>query len=408
MLPSHGPFRYFWGYVVLAVLLRHSRSLAATGLPARTVWAGSAAWLAGVWWSFESAVFVSAIWLPAYALLVWQAAVSLHPGWERLRARLAWGMGRLLLPVLLLAGTAGLLTAYYFVRLGHGPDWAGIFEYPLSFQAGFGTITPDSHGPVWVLFLVFCVLAAVVVRLANRGGASPALVLGLGALAAFWATSSYFMLRGHANNATNHLPAVCAAVGVALFLLTRNREGRAKALLIRAGLVPVLTVVITAGFGNPAVMESYAETLRAGPPKRVAQLFPPVDASLASLLDSAPVRRGDPVAAVLSETDFQLQNLLPALGRKHGRPSVVGGMRPAWLPTSPLVLIAPLPRERTRTYLARFRARDRRSGWLVRPNQAPDPSFEWFYEELKATHTPGRVLQNDQWQLIWYERRATN
>src|SRR5262249_61197726 len=67
--PSNGPLRVIWCLLLLAIL----RGIAARQrLHQRAGWlgaCGSVVWLIGGFWSFESAIYCSAVWLPAYAML---------------------------------------------------------------------------------------------------------------------------------------------------------------------------------------------------------------------------------------------------------------------------------------------------------------------------------------------------
>jgi hypothetical protein len=77
-----------------------------------------------------------------------------------------------------------------------------------------------------------------------------------------------------------------------------------------------------------------------------------------------------------------------------------------WLPTMPFVLFDPLPTARKQVYMERFSARRRLSGWLIQnKKEAPYTSSTWFYDQIMKTHTPTKMFENNDWQVIWFESR---
>ncbi|MEJ7640345.1 MAG: hypothetical protein WKF75_20855 [Singulisphaera sp.] len=81
--PGRGRYRFIWCYALLAILVWEYRSHPRGGKHRRPLVLGSAAWLLGSLWSCESATYCTAIWLPAYAAMLWR-----RPG---LRSEGRWG-----------------------------------------------------------------------------------------------------------------------------------------------------------------------------------------------------------------------------------------------------------------------------------------------------------------------------
>ena len=155
LLPSTGPFRFAWCYVLLLILFWHYKANSPTNRP---LWLGTIAWLAGTLWSFESALYCAGIWLPAYCYIILERTIL--PGWrnhtETVQAKAAlW----LLLPSGVLIVAIGAIIVFYRLQLGHLPDWFMFVEYSLAFRDGFGALPIDPAGGVWILVLVFLLLS---------------------------------------------------------------------------------------------------------------------------------------------------------------------------------------------------------------------------------------------------------
>src|SRR5262249_36292573 len=83
--PAAGPFRFFWCFALLMVLVWQYRRPAS--MPSACLVIGCLVWLLGTLWSAESAVYSAVIWLPAYVLLVWCGASKRYPGRDDRRKR---------------------------------------------------------------------------------------------------------------------------------------------------------------------------------------------------------------------------------------------------------------------------------------------------------------------------------
>jgi len=126
--------------------------------------------------------------------------------------------------------------------------------------------------------------------------------------------------------------------------------------------------------------------------------------SLQELLNSAGVKADDPIvySAVRVKAIEPLADglshdhgvLLPAWPINNGQ-QLMSTYR-AWLPTTPFVLFASLSEERRQTYMSRFTARTRLSGWLIQNRkEASYTSSVWFHDQIARTHTPTKVFENN-------------
>jgi hypothetical protein len=370
--PSGGPFRFIWWLALMTVLrIAAARSRAGRSLAAPLI-AGNVAWLAGCLWSFESAVYCSATWLPAYALLVLGTA-------RRWSGR---AIGVLAMPAVLATGAALVLLVSYRTRLGHGPDWISFGEHATAFAAGVGAVPVDPAGPVWVLLLVLVVVSgALLTALEHRG--LPDLAPLLGAWAGLWAIGSYFVGRSVALSVTNLAVVLCTAVAVALQARTAS--------WVTTLSTPLLVAVCALGLGNGRWSRADMWRIAGQYAWSIDERRPLLDPADVALL--ARTRPEDPVVFC--------QGTLPD--------RVPGRQLRAWLPTVPFPLFLAVPEARRPLYVARFVERARLSGWLAEPKAVsyrPQLWQGWFPEQLRRTHEPGRSYENPRWRLTWYAYRG--
>ena len=98
-------------------------------------------------------------------------------------------------------------------------------------------------------------------------------------------------------------------------------------------------------------------------------------------------------------------NLPHAWFSDAGEQQLVPLARP-WLPMYPRALLVPLSEERQGVYLGRYAARSHLSGWLVQTKSRPYTAHPSFAAQLLRTHQPMKMVENGDWQLIWFEYRA--
>jgi hypothetical protein len=398
-LPNIGGLRFFWCFALLAMLFwEYRRALTAQSYRA-FFRAGCVVWLVGALWSAESAVYCSAVWLPSYALLVWRGAAIEGGNEISFRARLRASARWLLLPAALAFAAVLLITGFYFLRLGHGPDWRAFIEYAQAYRGGFAAIPIDVHGAVWVLVIVFCAFATTAVYFLRESPSSRALPLIVGAGGGLWATGSYFVSRSHPNNVHNLGAIFCGAVGLVLYLLMRERKDEWWATLVRASFVPILTIVIVSVFANKGAVTEYLFASQASY-MQTERLIPISDPGLDNLLNSAQVKPDDPLVYVGPNEVLILSAWTFAQGDKR---EVLTTYK-SWMPV-PVYSLAPLPEERRRVYMSRFAARTGAGGWLIEFKRDA-PLFPWFSEYLKLHYTPGRTFENDAWRLTWYDYKG--
>jgi hypothetical protein len=405
-VPNVGPFRFFWCYALLAVLVWQEWAAARRTGDHWPLAIGCLVWLVGILWSCESGAFCTAVWLPAYGLLVLRRATAFYPQREQRRQRLRLAAAWLALPPALVLVAAGSLTAYYLVRLGHQPDWRGYFEWVSAESAGFAALPIDRGGTVGALLLVLCALSTAAVGFLRRGLAElPAPLVG--AWGAVWATVSYFIGSSHESRATSLAPTLCIGLAVALYLFARRRAADHFATLVKVSAVAVLTVLLTSTFGHRSGLYDWAISLRTGACRHIETRLLRMEPAQLELLQRAGVRDEDPLLCL-----DPLWNLAPARWARDGR---LLASVPAWQPGVPMAVLLPLGPERATTYMARFTSRARKGGWFLHPKalQQVSPLIPrelpaWFLGQLARTHVRTRTFANADRQLDWYEFKGDN
>ncbi|HKP37208.1 MAG TPA: hypothetical protein VJT71_10135 [Pyrinomonadaceae bacterium] len=396
-LPNIGGLRFFWSFVLVAILFWQYRFYQRPSR--RGLLIGCVVWLIGVLWSVESAVYCSAIWLPTFAVLTWRLGVRSDITGRDVRGRLILCLKWWLLPAALLIGATLLISAYYWVRLGHGPDWQSYVEYARAYGGGFKALPINPGGEVWVLILVFCALVTTAVYMWRRNEGNNTLPLLVGTAAGLWATGSYFVSRSHPNNAHNLGPMFVGTIGLILYLLMRERLQSFWPTLVRSSLVPVLTITMVAIFANKPALTAYLNAPQ-GAFLGIEQLVPNADPELDNLLNSSQVEPNDPMV-------YTGRGELPILSgwtyQRNGTQQLFKSYK-SWLPIH-LYAFVPLDDKRRATYLDRFTSRVRTGGWLIE-YKTEKPVYPWLSDYIKLHYTPGRTFENQNWKLTWYDYKG--
>ena len=362
LTPNAGPFRFVWCQALLFIAARKPLG---TGMLLGTC----LLWLVGCLWSFESAIYCSAAWLPAYLLLVWQRPA---------RTRLAY----LAVPPLLIAGAAAGTVAYYVRRLGHGPDWYGYVETAFGVTGGATALDIEPWGPVAVLVLVVWMTASTAVRTTAtmRSPADSAPIWA--ALALGWAIASYFVGRSHPIAVTNLLPTLLLVLAVAL------REPAMDA-AARMGCVVLFSAVLLIAVHDPSTWAPHGPITQRWA-LRVTPRRLTLNAAQLELMDQAGIRRGSAIA-------YLDANPLPAWPSDTTlTPDRI------WVSTLPIGLMGQMGYERRSLYVERFVQRRRLEGWLIeRTSWTPNP--RWLSEPIARTHRAERTVTVAGWRATYYE-----
>ena len=393
VFPSYGAYRFFWGYVLVAIVVWHFLQPSEKRPRYLIYGVGCLAWLVGSFWSFESAIFCVVIWLPAVACMVFRDARH-SPAPHSARSvilQIAWWLAAsIVLMVLALAVIAG----YYKAFLGHAPDWYAFYEYARAYKDGYNFVPIDPDGPVWFLFAAFCIVSTAVAYALEEKAVASLSALGA-AWTLLWALASYFAVRGLAEICTTFSPIVCTAIAVVLLVIARLERANDWVRLARASLVPLLTVLLTMGFGDFKKLPWVSLSAMFQP---VEGLRPQVEEPVVQILRRAGVDAQDSLAYAARMGD--VLRIVPAAA--DGARSITTTR--AWLPWNPWHAAAHLPEERKTVYTVRFIQRARSGGWLLLPMELAEQEYlAWLFRELEHTHTRTAVVQGEGFELFRFE-----
>jgi hypothetical protein len=406
VFPNAGAYRYIWCFVLVMVLMWAFITRERSRCYQRLMIGGCLIWVAGVLWSPESAVFCSGVWLPAYAGMVFRQSRRCAHSWRMAGYWLA-------VPLALLGASVAIVSAVYVIALGNPPDWLSYVDYVFGLGTQVLVVVNDPTGPALVLLLAFCVVATATWYAGFRLGkltASFALFGGL--LGGIWATGIYGYTR---SNYALH-PMAYVAIAITLVVIADQHRVGEQVMIVRAAIVPLLTLLLVSPLAaivaSPLAVGDAAASLRATAANGFAiePLIPDADESLQALMSEAGIGANDPVSFQGSWLGNLMQPWRPA-----GDPAAERIITSRdWLPGHPYVSLRYVPEGRGPTYMRRFIDRTQRGGWLIQHKTGdtakPPDQHEfvygrepWFFSVLGETHVPTRILENDEWQLVWFE-----
>jgi hypothetical protein len=379
MTPSGGPVRFLWCFVLLGWLLLVFRDHA--GHKERTVHTigagfplvGHLIWICSIAWSFEAAIYSSAIWFSAFTVYLVQRRTNI--------------IRSLLVPAAMLAGLYGFVWVAYRVGLGAPPNLAGYSEFGLLYSRGFGALPVAAHGPVWYLILVFMIASTAVVQFLVEDWRDFRLVVAAGVWGGVWSLSSYFVSRSHPVNLLSLAPVLLFAVAV-LMIVIRHSPRRAWHGYVRAATVPVFAIPIAMTLGHPGLGADLRTPQLA--PSRFNDQLPLMDAGLESLLRDTGAKPDDPVVRIV---DGRL--LLEAW---RGPDSTKVMSNRSWLP-KPFEIISSLPAPRRQEYIDRS-ARTGTGGWMVHHATDTIANFKDRVSEIERAYRIGNPVTSGAW-TVW-------
>jgi hypothetical protein len=259
--PSVGAFRFLWCYVLVFNCCRILQSDDQKAQVNSSLFFGTIVWTIALFWSVESGIYATCIWLPFLAIIRWgirqQKIANYFPCALLVIRDLLFAS---LLPLAVFVG----IWIFYKVHLGHGPDWFAYVEYGLAYQNGFGSRLIDYFGSVWTLIFVLSLLTSVAMFAIKRKSINE-FAVAISALSLVWAVASYFVSRSHENNISNLLPLVVFALAAALLVVKPFQDEKQSIpiwpITIQCFLSVIFVIVSTATLGRPGIFNYLSTAL---------------------------------------------------------------------------------------------------------------------------------------------------
>jgi hypothetical protein len=381
--PSVGATRFIWVYLLLAFLAWHhrGRDRVRESISDASIWLGGSIWLLGILWSFESAIYVTAVWFPAASILcaTWNEKNDGLDG--RIRHLVGGVMKMAFINGILFSTGLLIITGLYLCLAQRWPDWSGYWEYALSFSQGFGVLPIDATGGVWALLLLHGVLLASIVSIDFRRQRSSAAVISA-AWGALWTVSTYFVSRSHPNNILNLYPILMMIVAVTVPAVQSLRPAPLAKAWIWLGIPPFLGVTLWMVFAYPKRLIQELSQYRFEP--QTSKLIEPPTTDLTELVSECLRTKFGPITIVPLHRDYS-----PSIGPDADKS--------AWMPVNSIPLYDPLPLERRYYYLDIYTEHGRRAGWLIEPNSMP----LWLYDYVNSRYLTEQAISHGQWKA-WY------
>ena len=365
--PMSGPLRFFWPYVIITVIAglysckSHRRRNA-------LVFCGTLSWIIGIFWSAESAIYVSCTWLPA--LVGFQYVWAIERGAGQ-RAQIAGAVNAICVSLAVLTTAFLCINAIYLLQLHHLPDWYAFVEFGFLYSNGAGSNPVNPVGGVWLLLLAGSMVIASGALLIRRQRWN-ALPLIAGCFGGMWSTSSYFVMRSVDSNVIVLLPMI--AFVFAALLLTIERESlETDAAAIRYTGISILvwaSVITLSNFTGLHLIEWPFFS-----PNYQATILPSIGATTTAeypgqmTVDPALLRLRQSVGA-LSTDRYLLYSAPPAAAIQ-----IAGGdnfIEPLpFLPAAPESMFEQLSPARIAQYVERYDALQAQEGWIISPAAIP-------------------------------------
>ena len=384
MTPAAGPFRFIWCFVMLAFLVAWYRRHEAESKSLRFAVTGTIIWVIALLWSAETAIYVSAMWFPAYLIHTLQRGMGFR-----------FVAGRLAIPVAGMFAAGFLVFGVYSAVNGFAPDIRGYFEYVLLYsRGGFGALPIDPTGTIWYLVLAFLIVSTVLVLHALANPRDPRLIVWAAAWGAIWSTSSYFTGRSHPVNLIALIPILVYTIVACLQLRPFGDSPRAR-FAVSAVLLPlfVMPVVLTLGHGELAGAIGQRQLT----PARFTEQVPLMEPELQALLVSAGAKPTDSFVLV---GDGRL--ILPAwnsagLPITTGNPAASRALSSrSWLPRA-FEIIGSLPEDRRQRYLERNARSLPDAGWLIQNRTLEANGADHLMSFVRSSRREERRFESDNW-----------
>lgn len=358
--PQHG-LRFFWIYALLFVIFQIYANRTNARWTRRLTVSGNIAWSIGCFWSFESAVWCSIVWVAYRGTSAVVAASREH------------GLGRKLRVVSRLADLPALIgvwivaiESFYAIRLGHAPDWLSYFEFSGIYliAAPYAEQT-DVLGPVWLIVLLLTAVGSTLV-LAARTKKWELMPYFVSTWAAVWGVSLYFAgetFNDHVNSLVGFF--AFAAATITYVALSENVFDGSM-LLARVSFIPMLVILMATCLGQMPNLAKLRAPFLPNYHADITDDVRPISGELADLMRRADIEPSDPIILPdgVGWSKIDTGEIVPLARDGDGIARDVIGWLPLG-PAGPSNAFYTLPPDRRLEYTKRFLATSNDAGWYI-------------------------------------------
>ena len=421
--PSSGALRFVWVYAVLAYIAWYSRRPHEVTHQRISV-SGNLLWLLGVLWSFESAIYVSIIWLPCQALFLLSRRYEIKSTLLFSDIVIS-GLESLAITALLLLVTVGAISAFYLAQLGVLPDVHMLFMYALSYTNNKWAISIKEVHNVTLLLSLFVACTIALKVYAKTTKTSKDLWLNaslfLGIITGLWTVSSYYAARSHPANVIALIPMVLYFCGLAyertLSLKLPGFFLRGFSLFMFCFFFSIIISLILSYYNSHSFsVRSSDEKARLPKTESHSVMSAPSTDNLMTylnIIDSLP-KPSPALNTLIDKAEIPPHARMMVLAESFSSLEMVYfdslHIRPWILPTTAVAYgeaytADPLNSPETYQRIAERRAeRLCGDGWLLEPKELPLESYPWIEKAIAKFYKPAGVFESETLRLRKYER----
>ena len=385
--PSSSVFRFIWCYLLFFLIINfegfHLNSR-------RNLYLFVCMWIFGCLWSFESAIYSSAIFLLGASAYIF-SSIKLNSYRDLINQ--SFILLRIVLFDAISMGLALLvISGYYKIMLGVLPDFRMFYEYALSYGSGFGEIPIAKFGAIWVYVLLFCGLYGAIffvrsdaIEIKNHNAiifASLGIVLSL---------ATYLIGRAHASNITAVLPLICLVV-IAVLLI--NQESSYPNIPLYAIGFPIIFISLCGGLAQPSSIDHLS---------RVASFTGDIQTRL---------RRPDHnLEDLINEAKITPHDYVTYYGFKAAMPVYLDGeivktYEKTWIFNPFQLLEEPISYQRRREIAMRSLVdRAQNEGYIVQAKNQFQERFEEWMRIISEYYLIDKIYENKDYRIIHLIKR---
>ena len=368
LYPSSSVMRFFWCYVFLFLISKWMDQK--INVPNKILFSlGACAWLAGVSWSFESAIYCSSIYFfmfTADTLLTLrnQDKFKDFKCLQKIFKSLLLRFGFTFLSLIMLIA---LITIYYHFQFNLYPDWSMFYEHAFYYAVGFGSTPIPIIGAGCIFLCVFISIASTPLRgaITNSIQSQKIVTVFIGLLGCVVGISTYYLGRAYPSNVVALLPLIILILS--LSLKAHKTYSNSLPSLIAITVIPVFFLTLMSNIGTPSFSKTALNIKSLS--SNVEQRLPIADSELVELILQANISPEDRVIY------YGYTTAMPSYYAANGDHITFDI---TWQPNPLQIIEEPISADRRIKAISRFSERGSSSGYFIQAKgQNEDRASEW-------------------------------